>query len=747
LQQADVFSSVFGYYQPRQARSLNLAIHGEAELADGLTVSGDYFGGLGVRPAAGRLIVPADDRPGAASVIVVSDPLAEGRFGGAANAVGQRVLVNNLPFTVAGVAPPGFFGVDPAASPDVYLPIHANEVLGAADQFGFRPDRYVDPHFYWMQIMARLRPGVSLAQAQAATAPIFHQWVASTATNDQERARLPALVLDQGAGGLGTLRRTYARPLAVLMGMVGLILLLACANVASLLLGRATARRREIALRLSLGAGRLRIVRQLLTESVLLAVLGGTLGVLLAVVGIHALTPLLRLANGPFVFAPHAALNGHVLAVTGALSVVTGIVFGLVPAMRATRLEVIPALKEVRASDVGGRRGVAGVTLREALVVGQIAVSLLMLVAAGLFVRTLSNLQSVALGFNRDNVLLFQLDARKAGYGDDNIDAFYGDLLTTFRALPGVRQASLSDSSLIDAGSGTPINLPGQPPDRATRYLAIGPGFFATMQIPVLVGRDLDARDRPDSAPVALINEVFAKANFGDRNPLGQHLLLARNGLTRDMEIVGVTKNARYGGLTDRLPPVVYLPYDQGYPRPNEMVFALRTVGDPLRYVHAVREAVQQANPGVPVSDIRTQTADIDKTINQQITFAQLCSGFAILATLIACFGLYGAVSYSVARRTGEIGIRMALGAQRGGVVRMILREVMGVVTAGLLIGIAAALATSKFVASLLYGMAPNDPVALTLGAITLVAAAFLAAYVPARQASRIDPLVALRHD
>jgi predicted permease len=524
-----------------------------------------------------------------------------------------------------------------------------------------------------------------------------------------------------------------------------LILVLACANVASLLLGRATARGREIALRLSLGAGRLRIVRQLLTESVLLSSLGGALGVLFAILGVRFLT--LLLANGRTDFTLHAEVNWHVLGVAAALSVLTGILFGLAPAIRATRVDVIPALKEVRASEPGARRGFGRVSLSHALVIGQIAISLLMLVAAGLFVRTLSNLQSIELGFNRENVLLFQLDARKAGYRDQDIGAFYGDLLKTFSAMPGVRHASLSDSSLIEAGSGTPINLPGQPSDPATRYLAIGPRFFATMQIPILAGRDLDERDRPGSTPVAVINEVFAKTNFGDRNPLGQHLLLSRNGLGRDMEIVGVSRNARYGSLTRDIPPVVHFPYDQGYPQPNEMVYALRTSGDPLLYVNAVRETVRQANARVPVSDIRTQTADIDKTINQEITFAQLYSGFAILATVIACVGLYGAVSYNVVRRTGEIGIRVALGAQRGGVVRMVLREVLVLVAGGQLIGTVAALATSKFVAAFLYGMKPNDPLTLTLGSMTLLSAALLAGYLPARHASRIDPMAALRHD
>jgi len=742
-----VFSTVFAYFQPSLAKELNLAINGQADLASGLTVSGDFFRGLGIRPAAGRLIAPDDDRPGSAAVVVVSHALADTRLGGPAAAVGQAVLINNLPFTVLGVAPPGFFGVDPGAAPDLYLPIHANEMLGAAHQFGFRPERYLNPHDYWVQAMGRLRPGVSLAQAQAALAPKFHQWVAATATNDRERAQLPELVLNPGAGGLGTLRRTYSQPLYVLMAMVGLILILACANVASLLLGRATTRGREIALRLSLGAGRARVVRQLLTESILLASLGGALGVLFAIAGIRFLT--LLLANGQSGFTLRAEVNWHVLGVASVLSLLTGIVFGLAPAIRATGIDVIPALKEVRAGEPGARHRFGPVTLSHALVIGQIGISLMLLVAAGLFVRTLSNLQSIELGFNRQSVLLFQLNARKAGYGDQNIGAFYGDLLKTLSAVPGVRDASLSDSSLIEAGSGTPINLPGQPADPATRFLSVGPRFFATMQIPILAGRDLGDTDRSASPSVAVINEVFAKANFGNRNPLGQHLLMTAgdNQLGRDMEIVGVSKDARYGGLTDNIPPVVYFPYDQGFPRPNEMVYALRTSGDPLGYVNAAREAVRRANPRVPLSNIRTQDADIDRTINQEITFAQLCSGFAIVATLIACVGLYGAVSYSVVRRTAEIGIRVALGAQRGRVVRMVLREVFVLVASGLAIGLAAAVATSRFVGSFLYGMRPNDPLTLTLGALILLSAALLAGYLPARHASRIDPMVALRHD
>jgi macrolide transport system ATP-binding/permease protein len=743
-----VFSTVFAHFRSWQAKNLNLTVKGQAGIATGECVSGDYFGGLRVPPAAGRLILPDDDRPGAPAVAVVSHAFSERRFGGAAYAAGQSVLINNLPFTVVGVTPPEFFGVDPAAAPDVYLPIHTNELLGAGNQFGFRPEAYLDGHYYWVQVMGRLRPGVSLAQAQAVLAPAFQQWVASTAANDRQRANLPVLVVTEGAGGLDSLRRTYSQPLYVLMTLVGLILALACANVANLLLARAAARSREIALRLSVGAGRVRIVRQLLTESVLLASLGGSLGILFAIGGIRFLT--LLLANGRANFTLHADLNWHVLGVAAALSLLTGVLFGLAPALQATRVDVMPALKEARAGRPHAAHAFQRVSLSHLLVASQIAISLLMLVAAGLFVRTLSNLHSIELGFNREDVLLFRLDARKAGHKDPEIAAFYGDLRKRFSAIPGVRNASLSEDSLIEAGTELPLGVAGAPPNDANCILSVGPAFFATMQIPILAGRDIEERDRPGAPAVVVINEVFAKTSFGDRNPLGQHLTLrtgAGDRIERDMEIVGVSRNARYGGLTRDIPPVAYLPYNQGYPRPDQMVYALRTSGDPLRYVNSVREIVRQGDARVPVYQVRTQTADIDQTINQEITFAGLCSGFAILALVIACVGLYGTVSYNVARRTGEIGIRMALGAQRGRVVRMVLREVLVLAAVGLAIGMGAALGTSKFVASFLYRMKANDPLALTLAVMTLLGAALLAGYVPARKASRIDPMTALRHE
>jgi macrolide transport system ATP-binding/permease protein len=744
-----VFSSVFGHCQGYQVRSLNVTVQGQADLASGWNVSGDYFGGLGVPPAAGRLIIPDDDRPGAPAVAVVSYAFSEKRFGGAANAAGQPIQIDNLPFTVVGVTPPGFFGVDLAASPDVYLPMHTNELLGAGHQFGFRPSDYLEKNHYWVDVMGRLRPGVSIAQAQSALAPAFHQWVESTAPNDKERASLPELVLAPGATGLDTVRRQYSKPLYVLLTMVALILALACANVANLLLARASARRREIALRLSVGAGRFRIVRQLLTESILLASLGGALGLMFAVWGIRFLT--LLLASGRENFTLHAELNWHVLGVALTLSLLTGVLFGLAPALQSTRVDVMPALKETRAGQPVMRNLFHRVSLSRVLVVGQIAISLLLLVAAGLFVRTLANLESIELGFNRQNVLLFQIDARKAGHKDPEIETFYADLRRRFSAIPGVGNATLSEGSLVAGETGLPIGVAGAPPNDANRIFAVGPAFFSTMQIPILAGRDFEERDRPGSQAVAVINQVFAKANFQDRNPLGQHLILRQGGegnpLAREMEIVGIARNARYGSLTRDIPPVVYLPYDQGYPQPNQMTYQLRTSGDPLRYVSVVRETVRRADARVPVSDVRSQTGDIDHTINQQITFAELCSGFAMLALVIACVGLYGTVSYNVARRTGEIGIRMALGARGGRVVWLVLREVCGMAAVGLAIGLPLALVASKLVQSFLFRMKPNDPLSLAIAVAILLSAALVAGLVPARRASRIDPLTALRHE
>jgi predicted permease len=755
---SDVLSVLFAYHP---AGKLNVMVQGQAEIADGEYVSGDYFRGLMLPPAAGRLIMGSDDRAGAAAVVVLSYAFAQRRFGDTAGAAGRPVLIDNIPFTVIGVTPPAFFGVDPAAAPDLYLPMHADLLLDPTAQPRAKPaQRYLDEHYYWTEMMGRMRPGVTITQAQAALGPVFERWVATTASSDQERKNLPEFLLKAGAGGLDNLRREYSQPIYILLAMVGLILAIACANIANLLLARATARRREMAVRLSIGAGRWRVVRQLLTESLLLAWIGGAAGILFAVWGIRVLTAVL--ASGDDAFPLHAELNWPVLAATAALTMITGLLFGLAPALQATRVDVMPVLKETRA---GERRARARLRfgLNRLLVVSQIAISLLLLVAAGLFARTLSNLRSLEVGFHRENLLVFRLNARQAGHRDPEILSFFSDLQNRLAAIPGVRGAAVANSSLIGdeawawpivpLGKHRPANAPSGRgsgvPDTATHVLATGPGFFTTMQIPLLAGREFDARDRPGSPPVAIVNEAWVKANLEGQDPMGRSIVSFAPGLKpKEMEIIGVVKNARYDDLTGNFPAIVYMPFEQNLNVPvAEMTFFLRTAGDPLAYARAVREIVHQADARIPVTNLGTQAAQIDQQMSQQILFARLCTGFAMLALAIACVGLYGTMSYTVARRTGEIGIRMALGAQRGTVVWMVLRDVVILAAMGLAISVPAALGGAKLVESLLFGVKPNDPRTLAAAAAILLSAALLAGYLPARKASRIDPMTAVRHE
>ena len=726
-----VFSSLFGYCN---GHNRTLAVRGQAMSAGTEYVTGDYFRGLGVSPAAGRLIDAADDRPGAAPVAVISYATSQDRFGGLPNTIGQSILVDNVPFTVIGVAPPEFFGVDPAAAPALYLPLHTNLLVDGARAAGI----YADGNFYWLEMMGRLRPGVSMAQAQAALAPRFHRWVASTATTDGERAKLPELILNPGATGLGGLRREYSKPLYVLLAMVGLILAITCANIANLLLARAAARRREMAVRLSLGAGRFRIVRQLLTESVLLASLGGAFGVLFAIWGVRSLTFLF--SNGRERFTLHPDLNWSVLAVTAALSVVCGLLFGLAPAIQSTRPDVMPTLKDGRGG--GPRRRAQNV-----LVIAQIAMSFGILVAAGLFVRTLDKLHSIPLGYARDNILLFTLNAHQAGHRDPEITTFYENLRKRFESIPGVSSATLSQSSIVSAGEAGGTYRGAMKIGAATiegaGVMAAGPRFLTTMQIPILAGREIDGRDQSGSTPVAVISEQLARTYFGNENPVGRRITFVDE--DRDLEIVGVSGNVRYGGLKQGSPMTVFVAASQ-FP-PERATFALHTPGDPLGYVKSVHEVVREADSRIPVTNVVTQAAEIDRTISREVTFAKLCTGFAILALLMACVGLYGTMSYSVARQTGEIGIRMALGAPRSAVVWMVLRRVILLAAAGLAISVPVALIASRLVKSLLFDTQPNDPGTLALAGVVLVSAAILAGYAPARRASRIDPLAALRHE
>ena len=743
----EVFSSLFAF---SDAGRLNVQVQGQADVAQGQYVSGEFFPGLGVPPAAGRLLANSDDRVGGPISAVLSYGYAQRRFGNAGRAVGETILINGTPFAVAGVVAPEFFGVEPGGAQDIYLPMQTSRILEL--QFSNEVEvnrRYTEANFYWVQMMGRLRPGVTMAQAQARLAPFFHNFVAGTAASDQERTDMPELLLQEGAGGLDSLRRQYSKPLYVLMTVVGLILAIACANMANLLLARAAGRRREIGLRLSLGAGRWRVIRQLLTESVLLACLGGMVGVVLAKWGIGALT--LLIANGRENFTLHATLNWHLLVVTFGLSVLTGVLFGLAPALQSTDVDLISALKQTRAGERRVRiRGPLRVSLGHVLAVGQIAMSLLLLAAAALFVRTLNNLNSIAVGFNRDNLLLVSLNARQAGYKDDALMRFYHDLQSRLAGLPGVRTASVSNYAMLSQSwNTTTFRIPGKPdPGVSLTVLSVGPGYLGTMQIPVLRGRDLDDRDFSSSGGAAVVNELFAKKWFTAENPVGRHFRIKGAKDETDFEIVGVAKTTPFQSLKEDVPSVAYVIYNHNPGQVvGQMLFTLRTATDPLALVTAVRQAVREADSRIPVSSFSTEARQIEQTIWQERTFATLCTSFALLAVAIAGVGLYGMMAYTVARRTNEIGIRVALGARRGTLVAMVLREVFGITVVGLAIGLAATVATTGFLESFLFRMRPNDPIALAVAAAFLLIAALAAGYAPARRASRIDPWIALRDE
>lgn len=722
-------------------------IGGQGAQLDGMLVTGGFFETLGTPPAAGRLIGMEDDREGNTAVAVVSYGFAQRRFGGAEQAVGQTAIINDTVFTIIGVAPPGFNGITPGGRTDVYLPMRASLLIERI--FAGDPrERYTNQRYFWAEILGRLKPGVTLAQAQAALAPKFHQYVDSAATTAVEKKNLPALLVKDASRGLDGMRRQYSKPLFFLMTLVGLILAIACANLANLLLARAAGRRREMAVRLSLGAGRARIIRQLLTESVLLATLGGLLGLLFAQWGIRGLTYLL--ANGRESFVLGVDLNWRVLALTMGMALLTGILFGLAPALQATKVDLTTALKQTRAGEPRRRIGAwLKVSLSQTLVVTQIAVSLLLLVAAGLFVRTLTKLNSVELGFNQEKMLLFNVNARQIGYKPEQMPQFFDNLLQRFATIPGVRNATASSFAMVTQSmNSTRINVPGYTgKDNSLANLSVAANFFETMQIPVQLGRPIEARDTAGAAKVAVVNEVFAKRFFPNQSPVGRRFHTGSGPNAREFEIIGVARNARYHSLKEELPAVAYFPYTYDPRVMGSLTFELRAAGDPKTLTAAVRDIVRQADSRIPVTNIRTQEEAVEQTIGQERTFATLCTGFALLAVAIACVGLYGTMAYSVARRTNELGLRMALGAQRKRLIWMVLREVCLMAAVGLAIGVPIALATTKFVKSFLFDMKPNDPLAIVGAAMVLVLAAVAAGYGPAWRASRIDPWNALRHE
>jgi macrolide transport system ATP-binding/permease protein len=732
----DVLSSAFGYFSVDR---FALTAQGETDAVKGQYVSGGYFDGIGIHPAAGRLIQPQDDSPGAASVAVLSDRFSRRRFGGPDAAVGQTVRLNDKPFSVIGVAPPRFFGAEPGAIPDIYIPIDAEAILSPGSSA-----HRLDDHFYWLEIMGRLKPGVGVEQAQTVLAAKFHQYVRGTATKSAQLDDLPILSIEPGGTGLDSLRRQYSRPIYVLMAMVGLILLVACSNIASLLLARAAARRREIAVRLGIGASRARIVRQLLTESLLLAAVGGALGIGIAWWSIGVLTALL--SNGRENFTLHAELNWAVLGVTLALSLATGVLFGLAPALQATHVDIVPALKEVRANDTPRRT--FGRSLGRTLIVVQVALSLVLLIGAALFGRSLAQLRNIEPGFDRENVLLFTIRPFSVGYQGAALPRFFEALRVDLSRLPGVTDVSLSVAPLpMGGGTIVPVAIPGArtaAPDGTGRAVlgSVGPGFFKTLRIG-LDGRDFTDRDAIGTPKVVVVNRRLVKS-FGLESALGRTMTLS----DESFEIVGVADDALTFGLKGEGRAAVYFPYLQATKRPpGQMTYEIRTAGNPLALAAAVRQTVRQADSRIAIHDLKTQAAHIDQEIGTEIMLARLCAVFAVLALLIACVGVYGTVAFNVARRTNEIGVRMTLGARRGHIFWIVLREVVLMTGIGLGIGVPLALAGSDYIRTLLFNLRPHDPAAVAIAVAALTVCGLVAGLIPARRAAGLNPLAAIRHE
>ncbi|MFY9609121.1 MAG: ABC transporter permease [Blastocatellia bacterium] len=744
----ETLADVFAFAPLHQ---LNVNVDGHPEIASGQFVSGGYYPGLGVRAVIGRTLTPDDDQAGATPVAVITHRYWQRRFGLDPEAVGKTVNVNNVSFTIIGVTPAEFLGASEVGwSPDLSVPFSTQQQVSPHEP------SLNGPWFWWLQIMGRLNPGVTEEQAAASFGSVFQQsaqegWTAAvTRFPPQGQAQntaprdVPMLRASSGSQGLTELRAAYSQPLSILMAIVGFVLLIACANVANLLLARAATRQKEIAVRLAIGAGRWRLVRQLLTESVLLAMLGGAVGVLFAYWGKDLLLTLRPWGGGAL--ALDLKVDLRVLGFTFAISLATGLLFGLAPALRVTRVDLTSALKDNARSATGGSRSI----LTKSLIVVQVAMSLVLLVGAGLFVRTLHNLQNVDLGFNRENLLLFSVEPGLNGYERPQMAQLYRRMTERLEAVPGVRSATVSLIPLLSGQAQTrSIVVQGHTPqpgaEDEAKVNTVGASFFETMEMPILLGRGLSVRDEETAPRVAVINQLMARKYFGDETPLGRRFGFGGPETSGEIEIVGVTRDAKYTDMRSDTQPTVYLPYLQSIPR--HATFIVRTSGTASALTASVREAVREVDSNLPLFNVTTQSQQADESLRQERLFAALSSFFGVLALLLACIGLYGVMSYGVARRTNEIGIRLALGASAPRVTRMVMRETMGVVLIGVAIGLGAAVATTRLIAAMLFGLAPTDPVTISFAILLMIGVAALAGYLPARRASKVDPMVALRYE
>jgi predicted permease len=715
------------------------------EPVTGQLVSGEFFTVLGVRPALGRLLTPDDNRfLGQHPVLVISYSYWQRRFSGNPSVLGSTFPLNGAHFSIVGVAEPGFSGVSVGESPDVWLPLlMQSEVRYAQNAWSSNADTRKpwppQEGIRWLDAVVRV-PDSHAVQAVEAMLNVLHRQdmeQLGRSHNERERRLLLErhLSLEQGAQGFSTPRRRFSRPLRVLMTMAGLVLLIACANIANLLLGRAMARRREIAIRLSIGAGRFRLIRQLLTESIVLALLGGILGVLIAAWSNRALPRL-------FSIDVNLLLDYRLLAFTASLSLMTGILFGVAPALRITRIEPGVAMKSGAFAAGPGRR----LTMGRTLVVVQVAFSLLLVSGAGLLARTLWNLLQMDLGFNREHVLTVRIDPRSAGFTAAQLPSLYAQMVERVRAVPGVQSAGIALSSIAGGGTiSSGINVPGYTPDPRENMSIdenyTDPGYFETVGMRLLDGRDFDARDTERAPRVAVINETMARHYFGARSPIGRHYGYG----STQFEIVGVVRDAKVRGPRSPLRPMAYRPIRQemDYARSLEVC----TQGDPRAVASEIRKVIAGLAPDLPIQDVATLAERVNRLLAQERLIAELTGLFGLLGLLLECIGIYGLISYAVARRIPEMGIRMALGARRASVVWLVLREALILVLIGLVIGIPLVSAAARLVTSLLFGVSPTDPATLAATAVLMLSIAIVAAYLPARRASRVDPMGALRYE
>src|SRR5262245_14916424 len=732
-----VFSGVFaGGFEETVGSELG----GQSEKVRLSLVSGEYFHVLGVKAVVGRTLTTADDQtPGAHPVAVLSYRFWQDRFAGDVSVIGKSIKLKNQPFVIVGVTSPEFFGDGVGAVPDLWAPlVMMNFVIPGRSGHNSMDDM-------GLRIMARLRPDVREKQAQSAL-DIFWRQIQSE-PNGPEKGELSNIVLSPGGQGFMGFRTWISQPLRILMAAACLVLLIACANVANLLLARAARRAPEVAIRLTIGAGRLRLLRQFITESALLAAAGAVLGLLFAWLGRRVLLALLtEYVPGLTIDSVGAIPNARALGFTLAASLFATLLFGLAPALIATRLDLNPALKAPTP-----RR--SRISLSRALVIAQVGLSLLLLTGAGLLIQTLYNLRARDFGFAAEHIIQGRIFAEDAGYQKDQLPGLYDQILERLNSAPGVRSATMASAGFLnyDSTRGCCIGVEGYThrpnEDRRIEYKEVRPGYFQTIGLPLLLGRDFTpgdiGREPSINAKVAIINETMARYYFGTANPLGRRFGWDgkdQGAYNYNTEIIGVVKDSIYINLREKA-RAIYFPNQSG----NLLV--ARASGSAAPIVSTIRREIQAIDKNLVIGDVYTVPQMLDEYLFLERLLSKLSSFFALLALLLACLGLYGVMSYDVARRTHEIGIRMALGARRRDVVGLVLRETMLLVVVGVILGLGAAMGVTRLIANLLYGLKPNDPLTITLAGLLLLTAALLAAYSPARRASRVDPMVALRRD